>query len=82
MEKAICSILEYLVDNAEEVCKDKHSGMYDTPLGYRIHKGSFMPRALDKYLFANDLIAHIVRTTSFSKLVRWDDCGLWITIIR
>lgn len=85
MRKTIQANIEYLVEHREELSKNKFSGVHFLPdfeggAAYRVHKGSFIPRALDVNRDINTNIALVVGRTEFECDVKWDSQSLWLTI--
>ena len=77
------SIILYLVDNAEQLSKDKFSGVHDVDdTRYTVHEDSFVPRVLMKTCTNN-----IIKKTVYSiiddnvvDIVRFDALTGWLTI--
>ena len=89
MRKNIQSLVEYVVEHAEELSKNKFSGVHfitdfegtgnDV---YRVHKEAFIPRVLEVSKSIDADIALVVGRTEFECDVKWDAPTYWLTISK
>lgn len=81
MKTLIRSILKYLITNAKELCKNKHSGVYEFEYEklYTIHINDFIPNFMYMHPKTKKVISELV-SNEFANELSWNSDTLWLKI--